>query len=134
MLLSDLVEPARLVLEPRYLLPVRTRIWKAKRALPAEACAEDGARRLELLVHGRAPQTATRFVFRARPMDTVIVAIGLDGSFLEIPARAVRAAEPAHVEGPEVHAGIAVEYPSGHRVAGAAPGASAGGSTATTPD
>jgi hypothetical protein len=32
----------------------------------------------------------------------------------------VRAAEPADVEGPEVHAGIAIEDPIGHRFARAA--------------
>src|SRR5262245_35522306 len=129
-LLGDLIEPARLVLETRYLLLARTRIGKAKRALPAEACAEYGARRLEMIMHGRAPQTPARFVFRAWPMDTVIVAIGLDGPFLEIPARAVRAAEPTHVEGPEVHARIAVEDPIGHRFAGAARGGDPSGEPA----
>ena len=129
-LLGDLIEPARLVLETRYLLQVCTLIGKAKRALEAEARAEDGARRLEMLMHRRAPQTAASFVFRARPMDRVIIAIGLDGPFLEIPARAVRGAEPAHVEGPEVHAWIAVEDPIGHRFAGAARGGYAGGESA----
>src|SRR4029450_724424 len=91
---------------------------------------EGGARRLKMLWHGRAPQTAARFVFRARPMDTVIVAIGLDCPFLEIPARAVRPAGPAPGEGPEAHAGIAVEDPIGHRFAGAARGGYAGGEPA----
>src|SRR6185437_3502733 len=68
--------------------------------------------------------------FRARPMDGVIIAISLEGPFLEILARAVRGAEPAHVEGPEVHAGIAVEDPIGHRFAGAARGGYAGGEPA----
>jgi hypothetical protein len=63
-------------------------------------------------------------------MDAVIVAIGLDGPFFEIAAGAVRAAEPAHVEGPKVHAGIAVEDPIRHRFAGSARGGNAGGEAA----
>src|SRR4030095_5210564 len=110
--------------------PPRAGVWEAGRPPPAEARAEDGARRLELLMHGRAPQATARFVFGARPMDAVIVAIGLDGPFFEIAAGAVRAAEPAHVEGPKVHAGIAVEDPIRHRFAGAARGGNAGGEAA----
>src|SRR5262245_65246390 len=100
------MEPARLALETRLLFLVRAPVGEAERALPAEARAEDGTRRLERLVHGRAPQAAARFIFRARPMDAVIVAIGLDGPLLEIAAGAVRTAEPAHVEGPKIHAKI----------------------------
>src|SRR5262245_29681368 len=130
MLLGDLIEPARLAFETQFLCPVRAWIDEAERTLPAEARAEDGARRLELLVHGRAPQAAARLVLRARPMDAVIVAIGLDGPLLEIAAGAVRAAEPAHVEGPKVHAGIAVEDPIRHCFAGPARGGNAGGESA----
>ncbi len=42
----------------------------------------------------------------------------------------MRATEPAHVEGPQVHAGIAVEDPIRHRLARAARGGNAGGEAA----
>jgi hypothetical protein len=129
-LLGDLFEPAGLPLETRFLRPVRA-IRKAERALPAETRAEHRARRFELFMHGRAPQAAARFAFGARPMDAVIVAIGLNRPLLQVAPGAVRAAEAAYVEGPQIHAGIAVEDPIRHRFAGAARSGDAGGEAAS---
>ena len=64
------------------------------------------------------------------PVDLVVGAVGLDGALLEVAALGLHRPEAAHVELPEVHAGIALDDPVGERLAGAARGGDAGGEAA----
>jgi hypothetical protein len=63
-------------------------------------------------------------------MDGVVIGVGLDGAVFEEAARRVVAPEAPDVEGPEVHARVAVEDPARHGLAGAAGSGDTGGETA----
>ncbi len=47
-------------------------------------------------------------------MDFVVLAVSLDGALFQKARGAVRPAKAANVEGPQIHARIAVDNPIGH--------------------
>ena len=92
------------------------------RPLPAELLAEAGAARFEPVVQRRAAQRAAACMFLGRPGDGVMLGVHFHGAGADPFDVAVRRAEAADIDGPQIVGRLAAGDPFGQRLAGAAAG------------
>ena len=118
-LLAHLVEPVG-TLEGGLIAPLDAGGREPVGPLPAELRAEHRAPLRQHPVQRAAPPAAAAVVLLPRPVDGIIAGVGLDRAFVKIGLADVVIAEPADVERPQVHAGLAGDDPFGHQAPGAA--------------
>ena len=109
MLLRHMEKPVGLALEGGHVLGRNTRRGKPVGTLPAHLGTEHGPCRRQPLMQRRQAEVTRRMRLFGGPVDLVIGAIGFDGALFQITRLGLHVGEAAHVEGPQVHAGIAMQ-------------------------
>ncbi len=88
--------------------------------LPPRLGAEDGALFPELRIERAAADAACAFMFEAGIGDLIVMAVELHGARIHEGPRVVMKGEAAHIQRPEIEAGLALHDPFRHHAPGAA--------------
>src|SRR4029077_3874816 len=97
---------------------LRARWREPVRPFPARLGTIDRAFLLQRCIERAAANPARALMLQPRVGDLVVMAIELDGARIHEVARVVVIGEAAHIERPEIEAGLALDDPLGHHAPG----------------